>query len=119
MSRKPPAGKRDAQVCSGNLRCDGAYGHVPYVAPGREVGGEHGFGIPPLPESSWSHSAYFLFDTGSPLSPLDNEPPRDGHDPHDDTPKIPAAQALKDMFWHPRGFVNDVCNVGPCTGPQF
>jgi hypothetical protein len=65
MSRKPPAGKRDAQVCSGS------------------------------------------------------EPPRDGHDPHDDTPKIPAAQALKDMFWHPRGFVNDVCNVGPCTGPQF
>ena len=46
-------------------------------------------------------------------------PPRAGHDPHDDTPKIPAAQALKDTFWHPRGFVNDVCNGAPCTGPQF
>ena len=100
-------------------RTTGAYGHVPYVAPDREFGGEHGFGIPPLPTSSWPHSAYFLFDTGSPLSPLDNEPPRAGHDPHDDTPKIPAAQQLKDMFWHPHGFVNDVCNGGPCTGPQF
>lgn len=58
-------------------------------------------------------------DTGSPLSPLENRPPRDGHDPHDDTPKIQAAQQLKDMFWRPRGFVNDVCNGGPCTGPQF
>jgi hypothetical protein len=100
-------------------RTTGAYGHVPYVAPDREFGGEHGFGIPPLPTSSWRRSAYFLFDTGSPLSPLENTPPRAGHDPHDDTPKIPAAQALKDMFWHPRGFVNDVCNGAPCTGPQF
>jgi len=100
-------------------RTTGAYGHVPYVAPDREFGGEHGFGIPPLPTSSWKRSAYFLFDTGSPLSPLENTPPRAGHDPHDDTPKIPAAQALKDTFWHPRGFVNDVCNGAPCTGPQF
>ncbi len=100
-------------------RTIGAYGHVPYVASGREFGGEHGFGIPPLPPSSWPRSAYFLFDTGSPLSPLENRPPRDGHDPHDDTPKIQAAQQLKDMFWRPRGFVNDVCNGGPCTGPQF
>jgi hypothetical protein len=100
-------------------RTTGAYGHVPYVAPDREFGGEHGFEIPPLPASSWTHSAYFLFDTGSPLSPLENTPPRAGHDPHDDTPKIPAAQALKDTFWHPRGFVNDVCNGAPCTGPQF
>jgi hypothetical protein len=45
--------------------------------------------------------------------------PRDGHDPHDDTSQIPAAQQLKDTFWHPRGFVNDVCNGAPCTGPQF
>jgi hypothetical protein len=46
-------------------------------------------------------------------------PPRDGHDPHDDTPKIPAAQALKDTFWHPHGYVTDVCGGAPCTGPQF
>jgi hypothetical protein len=100
-------------------RTMGAAGHVPYVAPGREFGGEHGFGITPIPRYPWKRSAYFLFDTGAELSPLDNRPPRVGHDPHDDTPKIPAAQALKDTFWRRRGYVTDVCAGGPCTGPQF
>jgi hypothetical protein len=100
-------------------RTIGAAGHVPYVAAGREIGGEHGFGITPIPRYPWKRSAYFLFDTGAELSPLENTPPRAGHDPHDDTPKIPAAQALKDTFWHPDGYVDDVCGGAPCTGPQF
>ena len=100
-------------------RTMGAAGHVPYVAPDREYGGEHGFGITPIPSYPWPRSAYFLWDTGSPLSPLDNVPPRDGHDPHDDTPRIPAVQALKDGFWHRNGAVTDVCGGAPCTGPQF
>ena len=100
-------------------RTMGAAGHVPYVAPGREYGGEHGFGITPIPSYPWPRSAYFLWDTGSPLSPLENVPPRDGHDPHDDTPRIPAVQALKDEFWHRNGAVTDVCGGAPCTGPQF
>lgn len=100
-------------------RTIGAAGHVPYVALDREIGGEHGWGITPIPQYPWRGSAYFLWDTGSPLSPLENLPPRDGHDPHDDTPKIPAVQALKDAFWHPRGAVPDVCSGAPCTGPQF
>jgi len=100
-------------------RTMGAAGHVPYVAPDREYGGEHGFGITPIPSYPWPRSAYFLWDTGSPLSPLENVPPRDGHDPHDDTPRIPAVQALKDEFWHRNGAVTDVCGGAPCTGPQF
>jgi hypothetical protein len=100
-------------------RTIGAVGHVPYVAPDREFGGEHGFGITPIPRYPWRRSAYFLFDTGAELSPLENTPPRVGHDPHDDTPKIPAVQALKDTFWHRRGYVTDVCDGEPCTGPQF
>jgi hypothetical protein len=100
-------------------RTVGAAGHVPYVAPDREYGGEHGFGITPIPSYPWPRSAYFLWDTGSPLSPLENVPPRDGHDPHDDTPRIPAVQALKDQFWHRNGAVTDVCGGAPCTGPQF
>jgi hypothetical protein len=100
-------------------RTIGAAGHVPYVAPGREFGGEHGFGITPIPHYPWMRSAYFLFDTGAELSPLENLPPRVGHDPHDDTPKIPAAQALKNTFWRPDGYVDDVCAGAPCTGPQF
>jgi len=100
-------------------RTMGAVGHVPYVASGREFGGEHGFGITPIPKYPWRRSAYFLFDTGAELSPLENTPPRVGHDPHDDTPKIPAVQALKDSFFHHKGRVIDVCDGGPCTGPQF
>lgn len=100
-------------------RTIGAAGHVPYVAADREFGGEHGFGITPILKYPYKHSAYFLFDTGAELSPLDNRPPRNGHDPHDDTPKIPAAQALKDTFWHAHGYVTDVCVGAPCTGPQF
>jgi hypothetical protein len=96
-----------------------AAGHVPYVGPGREFGGEHGFGITPIPRYPWKRSAYFLFDTGAELSPLENTAPRTGHDPHDDTPQIPAVQALKDTFWHRHGYVTDVCAGGPCTGPQF
>src|SRR5262249_42988360 len=100
-------------------RTIGAAGHVPYVAPDREFGGEHGFGITPISKYPWKRSAYFLFDTGAALSPLDNRPPRDGHDPHDAAPKTPAAQALQAPFWHPRGYVTDVCGGAPCTGPQF
>jgi hypothetical protein len=100
-------------------RTMGAAGHVPYVGPGREFGGEHGWGITPIPAYPWPRSAYFLWDTGATLSPLENTAPRDGHDPHDDTPKIPAVQALKDGFWHRAGVVNDVCAGAPCTGPQF
>ena len=113
----------DHQVSEFSLQVEartiGAAGHVPYVGPGREYGGEHGFGIQPIPSYPWGRSAYFLWDTGSPLSPLENLPPRAGHDPHDDTPRIPAVQALKDSFWHPDGAVVDVCSGAPCTGPQF
>ena len=63
-------------------------------------------------------SAYFLWDTGSPRSPVTNTPPRAGHDPHDDTPNIPAVQKLKDQFWHPDGAITDVCAGKPCTAPD-
>jgi putative intracellular protease/amidase len=45
--------------------------------------------------------------------------PREGHDPHDDTPQIPAVQALKDEFWHSDGVVVDVCEGAPCIGDQY
>jgi hypothetical protein len=96
-----------------------AAAHVPLVDPGREHGGENGWGLPPIPRYPWPGSAYFLWDTGAALSPLENAAPREGHDPHDDTPQIPAVQALKDAFWHPRGAVIDVCDGAACTGDQY
>ena len=62
-------------------------------------------------------SAYFLWDTGSPSSPVTNTPPRAGHDPHDDTPNIPGVRSLKDQFWHPTGPISDVCGGAACTAP--
>ena len=100
-------------------RTMGVPAHFPLVGPGREIGGENGWGLWPILHYPWPGSAYFLWDTGADLAPLGNQPPRTGHDPHDDTPKIPAVQALKDAFWHRAGKVVDVCGGMPCTGPQF
>jgi hypothetical protein len=100
-------------------RTMGAAAHLPLVGPGREYGGENGWGLVPIDRYPWDGSAYFLWDTGAALSPLDNVAPREGHDPHDDTPRIPAVQALKDAFFRADGTVIDVCEGAPCTGPQF
>lgn len=100
-------------------RTMGVAAHQPLAAPDRELGGERDFALPAIPTYPWPRSAFFLWDTGAVLSPLGNVPPREGHDPHDDTPKIEAVQKLKDAFWRPDGVVLDVCNGAPCTGPQF
>ena len=71
------------------------------------------------PIASYPHtgSAYVIWDTGSPRSPETNTPSRAGHDPHDDTPNIPAVQKLKSQFWHPDGAIADVCAGKPCSAP--
>lgn len=100
-------------------RTIGASGHFPAAAPERLQGEDKGWGIPAIGSYPFDGSAWFLFDTRSPLSPLVNLPPREGHDPHDDTPNIPIAQDLKDAFLRSDGLVTDVCGRGPCVGePQ-
>jgi hypothetical protein len=91
--------------------------HRPFVAPGRTYDVEPAWGIPTIRQYPFAGTAYFLWDTGSPLSPTTNSPPREGHDPHDDTPRQPAVLDLKDAFWN--GAVVDVCNGGPCLGVPF
>lgn len=93
-------------------RTMGAAAHVPLVGPGRSFGGEYRFRPQADPVVSVAAVGILLFDTGAALSPLENRPPREGHDPHDDTPQIPAVQALKDTFWRPNGSVTDVCGGG-------
>ena len=78
---------------------------------------EHGWGIAPLGASPHHGSAYYLWDTGSPLSPIDNVAARDGHDPHDDTPNIDAVEDLKSEFMQVDGTVSDVCGGDACHGP--
>ncbi len=86
---------------------------LPLTAKDRTKGSLHSFGFSKLKFPA-KGSGYFLFDTGSPSSPLENVAPREGHDPHDDTPNIPSVQDLKNAFYN--GEMSDVCEA-VCTGP--
>ena len=109
----------DHQVSEFSLRVEaatiGAAAHVPIAGDGRVLQDDPAWLLKPITSYPHSGSAYVLWDTGSPSSPLDNVPPRDGHDPHDDTPSIGGSQALKDQFWHPDGAIEDVCGGDACT----
>jgi hypothetical protein len=111
----------DHQVTEYSLRVEaatlGVAAHVPIAAAGRVAETDPGWLLTPIDQYPHQGSAYFLWDTGSPSSPVGNTPPREGHDPHDDTPNIPGVRDLKDQFWHPDGAVEDVCNGQPCTAP--
>lgn len=110
----------DHQVSEYSLRVEaatmGVAAHVPIAAPGRVVEADPGWLLAPITYPH-SGSAYVLWDTGSPASPLGNTPPRAGHDPHDDTPNIPEVRALKDQFWHPDGAIADACGGLACAAP--
>jgi len=111
----------DHQVTEYSLRVEaatlGVPAHVPIAAAGRVTEVDPGWLLTPIAQYPHHGSAYFLWDTGSPPSPVGNTPPREGHDPHDDTPNIPEVRTLKDQFWHPDGALEDVCNGQPCTAP--
>jgi hypothetical protein len=111
----------DHQVSEYSLRVEaatlGAAAHVPIAAAGRVVEADPGWLLTPIDAYPHTGSAYFLWDTGSPSSPLGNTPPREGHDPHDDTPNIPAVRELKHQFWHPNGAIEDVCGTQACNAP--
>jgi hypothetical protein len=112
----------DHQVSEWSLQVEartiGAYAHLPLVADDRARANEYGFGFEPVAEG-YTGSAWFLFDTGSPPSPFENLPPREGHDPHDDTPRIPVAQEIKDAFMRVDGTIVDACGEAPCVGEPF
>jgi len=112
----------DHQVTEFSLRVEaatmGAAAHVPIAGAGRVVDGlDATWLLTPIDHYPHAGSAYVLWDTGSPSSPVGNVPSREGHDPHDDTPNIPAVRQLKDQFWHPDGAIDDPCGGQPCTAP--
>jgi hypothetical protein len=111
----------DHQVTEYSLRVEAATMSVPVHAPlagdSRVVERDPTWQLESIDQYPHKGSAYVLWDTGSPRSPAQNTPARAGHDPHDDTPNIPAVQQLKNQFWHPNGAVADVCAGKPCTAP--
>ncbi len=109
----------DHQVSEYSLRVEAATMGVPALKPLAEAGrvAERDPGAL-LETASFPHSGslYVLFDTGSPPSPVGNLAPREGHDPHDDTPNIPELERLKDQFFHPDGELQKPCDA-PCRMP--
>ncbi len=111
----------DHQVTEYSLRVEaatmGVPAHVPIAGAGRVNEAEPGWLLTPITTYPHHGSAYVLWDTGSPSSPISNTPPRPGHDPHDDTPNIPGVRKLKDEFWHSDGAIESPCGSSACTAP--
>ena len=83
-------------------------GRLPYVEP-------YYYGIEPIPSYPYAGSAIVIWDSGAPVPPLFNEPPRVGEDPHGDPRNDPDARAQKAEFLKTGGAVVDVCGGAPCT----
>lgn len=88
------------------------------VAPGwaeaRSTDVEPFWGIDRIESFPYDGSAVVTFDSGTPLPPITNTPPRDGTDPHGD---VRVAQTAVDQiaaFLSPDGAVIDTCDGGPC-----
>jgi hypothetical protein len=111
----------DHQVTEYSLRVEaatmGVPVHTPFAGDRRVVERDPTWLLKPISSYPHAGSAYVIWDTGSPRSPATNTPSRAGHDPHDDTPNIPAVQELKNQFWHPDGVIADVCAGKPCSAP--
>ena len=72
------------------------------------------WGIDRIESYPFDGSAVFLFDSGTPLPPITNTPPRDGVDPHEDVRRAAAAYDQIAAFLQPDGVIIDTCDGGPC-----
>ena len=91
--------------------------HRPMYGPGRTYDADPGWGLPSLDDPA-TGSGLVVWDSGSPLAPLANVPPRAGHDPHEDPRRGTEAQDQKDGFLRTNGTIIDTCSATPCTAPQ-
>jgi hypothetical protein len=80
----------------------------------RSTDAEPFWGIDRIDTYPFDGSAMFLFDSGTPLPPITNTPPREGVDPHEDVRRATAAYDQVAAFLRPDGTVTDTCDAGPC-----
>ncbi|MFN8017461.1 MAG: DUF4214 domain-containing protein [Acidimicrobiales bacterium] len=90
--------------------------HRPMYGPGRSFDVDPGWGLPSLSYPS-TGSGLVVWDSGSPVAPLENVPPRAGADPHEDPRRAVNGQEQKDAFLRSGGTLVDVCSASPCTAP--
>ena len=85
----------------------------PAVAEGRSSDVEPFWGLDHITEYPYAGSAVVMWDSGTPLPPIDNLPPREGQNPHEDPRRAVDAVEQIDHFLR-TGSVIDVCGGGPC-----
>jgi hypothetical protein len=91
---------------------------LPGLAPGRSPDVVPFWGIAPVPSLPWNGSAIVYWDSGTPVPPLANEPPRPptyGEDPHEDPRAQASARVQKSTFLQTNGVLVDVCGGAPCV----
>ena len=91
----------------------------PAVGEGRSTDVEPFWGIPRIEAYPHDGSATVMWDSGTPVPPIENLPPREGThgtDPHEDPRRhLPAVEQI-DHFLR-TGTVIDVCDGEPCISP--
>jgi hypothetical protein len=104
-------------------RTIGASIHAPTLAPGRSEDKTPYFGIPAIKTYPFFGSAMVVWDTGpfdpalnagTPPPPVENQPPRDGVDPHGKPRTQPGARLQISEFLKSTGKVVDGCAGEPC-----
>ena len=83
-------------------RTIGARAHQPAYAAGRTRDKKPLFGIDPL-RANDPGSGYVVWDSGSPVEPTTDTPPRTGVDPHEDPRATAANRDQKSRFLAPGG----------------
>jgi hypothetical protein len=84
------------------------------LAPGRYAEKDPFYGLTPFKRLPGHGSAIVFWDSGSPVAPVTNTPPKAGQDPHEHPRNTPANRLMKSAFLHPHSKVIDACNHGPC-----
>ncbi len=99
-------------------RTIGAKIHRPAVTDGRLLDVTPFWGLDPIPTDPYAGSALVIWDSGSPVPPLENLPPREGEDPHEHPRADEQARVQKSEFLRTGGAVVNVCQNAPCMAPR-
>jgi hypothetical protein len=91
----------------------------PAEEPGRSAAREPHYGIPAFGTLPGRGSALVIWDSGEPVPPTSNTPPKDGADPHEFPRRTPWARTMKSAFLSLDSQVIDTCGGAPCRTSSY